>query len=183
MMTVAGGLTGFGVQINLAVYSPAPESWGCRRRGIGKRHRYGAHPRDRRRTPSDGQGVSGQGCYGTASGGQVRERASVPDGREHFLLDFYQGTIRINKVTSNHRYARTIVLARLCLNGPTHTNPDGERIDGTHLHLYREGYGDKWAEPLDSATFSDPTDPVTSLHQFLIFLHVHHPPPIQGAFI
>lgn len=57
----------------------------------------------------------------------VRELRST-DGREQFLLDFYQGTLRLNKITSNHRYARTVILARLDLNGAPHTNPDG-RLD------------------------------------------------------
>jgi len=112
----------------------------------------------------------------------VRELRSA-DGREQFLLDFFQGTLRLEKVTSNHRYARTIILARLDLNGAPHTNPDGQTIYGSHLHLYREGYGDKWAEPIDPATFSKPSDPVTSLHEFLRFLKVKNAPPIQGALI
>jgi hypothetical protein len=112
----------------------------------------------------------------------VRELRSS-DGREQFLLDFYQGTVRVSKVTSNHRYARTIILARLDLNGSPHTNPDGQVIHGTHLHLYREGYGDKWAVTLDPTQFTTPSDPVTSLHDFLRFLNVRNPPPIQGAFI
>lgn len=112
----------------------------------------------------------------------VRELRST-DGREQFLLDFYQGTIRFNKVTSNHRYARTIILARLDLSGSPHVNPDGEIIYASHLHLYREGYADKWAQPLDPAIFNNPADPALSLHQFLQLLNVKNPPPIQAALI
>jgi hypothetical protein len=36
---------------------------------------------------------------------------------------------------------------RLDLDGPPHRNPDDEEIPWPHLHVYREGYGDKWASP------------------------------------
>ncbi len=44
-----------------------------------------------------------------------------------------------------------IVLMRLDVN-PTavHQNPDGEKICGTHLHIYNEEYGDKFAVPFDT---------------------------------
>ncbi len=112
----------------------------------------------------------------------IRELAST-NGQEQFLLDFYQGTIRLNKVTSNHRYARTIILARLDLNGSPHMNPDGQVIHGSHLHLYREGYGDKWASLLDATVFTDAADPALSLRQFLGFLNVQNIPAIQALLI
>ncbi|SRR6266699_1148832 len=112
----------------------------------------------------------------------IRDLLST-NGQEQFLLDFYQGNIRLNKVTSNHRYARTIILARLDLNGSPHMNPDGQVIHGSHLHLYREGYSDKWASALDVTVFTDPTDPVVSLHQFLRFLNVKNIPVIQALLI
>ena len=42
------------------------------------------------------------------------------------------------------------ILLRLDLN-PTnkHFNPDGELICGSHLHIYQEGYGDKFATRFD----------------------------------
>lgn len=33
-----------------------------------------------------------------------------------------------------------------------HTNPDGERFDGPHFHLYREGYDAEFAEGLADFT-------------------------------
>jgi len=112
----------------------------------------------------------------------IRDMMST-NGQELFLLDFYQGTVRLNKITSNHRYARTIILARLDLNGSPHMNPDGQVVYGSHLHLYREGYGDKWASPVDATVFTDPADPVLSLRQFLRFLNVRTIPVIQALLI
>jgi len=34
---------------------------------------------------------------------------------------------------------------RLDIDGPPHRNPDESEVPCPHLHIYREGYGDKWA--------------------------------------
>jgi hypothetical protein len=45
--------------------------------------------------------------------------------------------------------SKGIILMRLDVN-PTaiHINPDGEKITGTHLHVYTEKYGESFAVPL-----------------------------------
>ena len=52
----------------------------------------------------------------------------------------YQGRVRTSGV----------ILMRLDVN-PTavHPNPDGEKIVGTHIHIYTEEHGDGWAIPFD----------------------------------
>ena len=69
------------------------------------------------------------------------------NGKETFLFDFYRGSFEITKYTYNKRYRQTIVLLRYD-NGGRHTNPDGQFFDGPHVHLYREGYDDKFAFPI-----------------------------------
>ena len=46
--------------------------------------------------------------------------------------------------------AENIVLMRLDVN-PTaiHINPDGEKIKGTHLHIYSEEFDERYAVPFD----------------------------------
>jgi len=34
--------------------------------------------------------------------------------------------------------------------GASPAEPDGGRLSGTHLHLFKEGFDDKWAYPVDS---------------------------------
>jgi len=65
------------------------------------------------------------------------------DKRENFLLDISRGRIDFQKVTYQNRCRQVIVLVRLDIKGPAHPNPDGTEIPTPHLHLYREGYGDK----------------------------------------
>ena len=75
------------------------------------------------------------------------ERLAVPlvstDGRERFFLDLYRARVNLAKGTYQNRGRQVVVLARLDFEGAPHRNPDGEEIGSTHLHLYREGYGDK----------------------------------------
>ena len=80
------------------------------------------------------------------------------DKRERFLLDLWRGTLRLSKLKFQTRGHKVIVLARLDIDGAPHTNPDGEILDGTHLHIYREGYEDKWAEPLSNDDFISPSN-------------------------
>jgi len=67
--------------------------------------------------------------------------------RENFLLDVTRGRINLKKVTYQNRARTAVILARLDIAGPPHVNPDGQEIPCPHLHTYREGFGDKWAEP------------------------------------
>jgi hypothetical protein len=58
------------------------------------------------------------------------------------------------------------VLVRLDLGGAPHRNRDDEEIGVPHLHLYREGFGDKWATPLPSDRFRNPADVWTTSKTF-----------------
>ena len=72
-----------------------------------------------------------------------------------------------------------IVLVRLDFNGPPHRNPDGTDILCPHLHIYREGYGDKWAIALPKAKFSNETDPWVMLQDFMNYCNIEEKPNIQ----
>ena len=63
------------------------------------------------------------------------------------MLDFYRGSFELTKYTINKRYRQTITLLRYD-NGGRHTNPDGELFEGAHVHLYREGFNEKFAFPV-----------------------------------
>jgi hypothetical protein len=80
------------------------------------------------------------------------------DKREQFLLDLSRGRIDLVKVKMQNRGRQVVVLVRLDLGGAPHRNPDDEEIGVPHLHLYREGFGDKWAVPLPREAFRNPAD-------------------------
>ena len=114
------------------------------------------------------------------------ESISVPlqsaDGREQFLLDMSRGGIDLRKVKMQNRGRQVVVLVRLDLGGPPHRNPDGEEIGTPHIHVYREGYGDKWAFPLP-VDFRAVDDLWTTLDDFFRYCNVTQPPLIpRGLF-
>lgn len=77
------------------------------------------------------------------------------DGIEYFFLDVSYSARNANKFRLQLRARRSTVLARLCTAKP-HTNPDGIKVYSPHLHRYREGYEDRWAEPV--TPFEGPAD-------------------------
>jgi hypothetical protein len=94
------------------------------------------------------------------------------DPRERFLLDLWRGTIRLSKYRFQTRARQVIVLVRLCLNGAPHTNPDGVRIGGTHLHVYREGFEDRWADRVDPAEFKNVRDVGQTFRDFCGYCNI-----------
>ena len=47
---------------------------------------------------------------------------------------------------------------RLDLDGPPHRNPDEAEIPCPHLHIYSEGFGDKWAMAAPADRYSNTLD-------------------------
>ncbi len=111
------------------------------------------------------------------------ERIVVPlvslDGREQFLLDVSHYQIKVTKATFQHRVHVAVVLYRLDLDGPPHRNPDGDEVPCPHLHVYREGYGDKWAMPAPFGTFPNPSDLYSTLDAFMKHCNIVEPPHIE----
>ncbi len=98
------------------------------------------------------------------------------DGREKFLLDIWRGGINLSKYRYNNRARVIYILARVDIGGPPHRNPDGIIIPSPHIHIYREGYADKWAYPLSDYGFSAPVDMVTVLRDFAKLCNITLPP-------
>jgi hypothetical protein len=106
-----------------------------------------------------------------------------PDKREQFLLDVSRGRIDLLKVKMQTRGRQVVVLVRLDLGGAPHRNPDGEEVPVPHLHVYREGYGDKWAVPVPANSFTTGSDVWQTLEEFLRFCNITRPPHIdRGLF-
>jgi hypothetical protein len=105
------------------------------------------------------------------------------DIRDKFLLDVWRGTFRISKLKLQNRVQSVVVLARLDVDGAPHTNPDGVRLSGTHVHLFREGFDDRWAHPVDPGRFTLLSDPGTTFQEFCAFCNIESPPPVQGVIV
>lgn len=70
------------------------------------------------------------------------------DDREEFFLNITPGKFDLHKITYQTRARKSIILVRLDIGGPPHRNPDDEEVPCPHIHIYKDGYGDKWAYPL-----------------------------------
>src|SRR5256885_11572225 len=88
------------------------------------------------------------------------------DKREQFLLDLSRGRINLLKVKIQNRARQVVVLVRLDMGGAPHRNPDDEEIPVPHLHVYREGFGDKWAIPVPVDRFTKTTDVWATFEEF-----------------
>jgi len=115
------------------------------------------------------------------------------DGRESFLLDINRkGSIRLTRCTYQERYRGIIILVRLDIDGHPNTNPEvndvpllylvpynGQTIQCPHLHLYVEGYMDKWAIPAPANEFLNTKDLYQTLEDFFRYCNIIEPPIIQ----
>ena len=86
-------------------------------------------------------------------GGSISVPLISADRKENFILDVSRGKINLAKGTYQNRARQVVVLVRLDFGGQPHRNPDGEELESPHLHVYREGYGDKWAVPVPTGAF------------------------------
>ena len=124
------------------------------------------------------------------------EKLTIPiishDEQENFLIDVSRARIRLTKCTYQERYQQMVILVRLDLDGPPHTNPEvvsvplpylmphnGQTIDCPHLHLYVEGFMDKWAIPAPNDEFPDTTNLYTTLQNFFHYCNIVEPPKMH----
>lgn len=101
------------------------------------------------------------------------------DKREHFMLDLSRGRIDLRKVKMQNRGRQVVVLVRLDLGGAPHRNPDDVDVQAPHLHIYREGFGDKWAVAVPADRFRNIDDVWGTLEDFLRFCNITQPPHIE----
>ena len=114
-------------------------------------------------------------------GGNLQIALQSQNQRESFWLDISRRRIALT-TKYQIRGIQSLVLARLDFNSP-HRNPDDEEVGIPHLHLYREGYGDKWAVPMPADMLLQPTDPWQTLLDFMRYCRIVEPPNItRGLF-
>ena len=111
-------------------------------------------------------------------GGSLRIPLHSQNRREEFSLDIARGSISLEKNTFQTRARKTVILARLDIAGAHHRNPDDEEIACPHLHVYREGYHDKWAVPLPEF-FIDAKNSFELLDKFMDYCGIIGKPVIR----
>ena len=103
------------------------------------------------------------------------KKLSIPllskDKKEKFVLDANSSQLCLTKLTLQNRARDTIILCRLDIGVP-HRNPDGTEIGSPHLHIYKEGFDDKWAYPLPQDFFSNTNDRWQVLVDFMKYCNI-----------
>jgi uncharacterized protein DUF6978 len=112
-------------------------------------------------------------------GGKLAIALASLDKRENFILDITRAQIKLTKVTYQNRARQAIALMRLDLDGPPHRNPDDREILCPHLHIYREGYGDKWAFPAPVSQYPNVQDLFSTLEAFMRHCNITEAPQIE----
>jgi len=102
---------------------------------------------------------------------------AVGDRNLEFLLSFKRN---VHEITAQLRTReRHVGLARID-NAAQHVNPDGTVLRGPHLHVFREGQGLAWAEPID---WYDLNRPMDTLFRFLELIRTRFPAGITEALL
>jgi hypothetical protein len=116
-------------------------------------------------------------------GGRISIPLTSHDKRENFMLDVTRAQVKLTKATYQDRARQVIILMRLDLDGPVHRNPDGQEIQCPHLHVYREGYGDKWAVPAPTDRYANTLDLFATFEAFMQHCNITDPPMVhKGLF-
>jgi hypothetical protein len=109
-------------------------------------------------------------------GGKLTAPLVSSDGAENFYLDVWRGHAKLTKGKIQNRARNVVVLARIDFGGAPHRNPDDEQIPCPHLHVYREGYGTRWAIKAPTDIFHAPDDHWQTLLDFMRYCNVRQPP-------
>ena len=117
-----------------------------------------------------------------SQGDKLKIELYSADKREAFSLDITSSIIKMSKNSIQTRAQKVIVLARVDIDGPPHRNPDNVELECPHLHLYKEGYGDKWAVPLPDS-FTDHTKIDQVLSDFMDYCNIQTRPDIVGSLL
>ena len=105
-----------------------------------------------------------------------------------FSLNVTQKRIVLKLTCQLRCTTEAVVLARLGFASP-HRNPDGTAVGVSHLHIYREGYGDKFAYEVPPGMLKNPDDPRQELFDFLETYYlerngiVDRPPAAEPLFV
>ena len=112
-------------------------------------------------------------------GGRIEVPLISANRREGFFLDVSRGRIDLLRTKYQARARQVVSLARVDVAGAPHRNPDGEEIPCPHLHLYREGLGDKWAIAAPSDRYANTMDLPSTCEAFLEHCNITGPSKMQ----
>jgi hypothetical protein len=112
------------------------------------------------------------------SGGSTTFEARSNSTNEKFLIDVNRKGQITFRCTYQTRFKKSNILLRIDLQGPSHTNPDMTKVPVPHIHIWKEGFEDRWAYPLTEHINTDPTNLVQVLVDFLEYNNINEIPQV-----
>lgn len=99
------------------------------------------------------------------------------DKKNKFILDVdRRNRIELKKMKLQNRCTNiNELLIRVEIDSPPHTNPDSTITSRNHIHIYKEGYGLKWAynlENFDNKYFKNINDFLNVFTDFCLFCNI-----------
>lgn len=129
------------------------------------------------------------------AGGKLLVEFLSLDDRESFLFNITRASIAsiaVSKCTYQKRTRQVEVLRRLDVDGSPHPNPDvktvpfgflapynGIEIPCPHLHVFVEGFADKWAIPAPCGLVIPGNDLYSIMENFLRHCNVQEMPNLE----
>lgn len=115
--------------------------------------------------------------------GKARIDLCAKEGSEKFILELIRSSDKEpNKGSLSHLDEEKNMLCRLCLTRHNHYNPgSSKRIPAPHIHIYKEGYDDKFAYPLDGDNFPllKTNDYRDALDKFIEYCNITQKPRVE----
>lgn len=96
-----------------------------------------------------------------------------------FTLDVESKRLELHGYKYQNRVYKDIILARLDLGPKSHRNPNDAVITGPHIHIYQEGYHDKFAYSIPNEFFTQISDKWIALEEFMNFCNIVGKPIIR----
>ena len=104
---------------------------------------------------------------------EQRQLRSDREPYETFYLNITQTAIEFGRYSTVTRFFQ-IPLIRACVNPDyVHPNPDGTEVKGSHIHIYKEGFLDRFAYPLSERGFTE-TAMVPFIRAFLTYCNIEN---------
>lgn len=106
-------------------------------------------------------------------GASKKFAVTATDGTRTFRLTVTFGRKRIEKYTIQLLSSDEVSLVRLDIGAGSHKNRhDNSRVGGDHFHVYREGFEDRIAVPVDRKVFTNIRDFTLTFHEFCQFCRI-----------
>lgn len=122
---------------------------------------------------------SGKAIVLPSSGRKITLNCFSADKKEEFILDCARGSIKLSKISHQIRARKVVPLVRLDIDSSPHLNPDGEWISGSHIHIYRAGYADKYAYEIPE-DFKNLSDMTLTFRDFMAYCNIKNIPDITA---